>query len=158
MSQLQRRIKHWRPPYSSTGSFLSRSWTKDRKFNRTIQTKLPLRAPVNPIFIVKTMTDTSPRQLPWQELAAPTPKTGTPQTRRTSASTARKKLLITKRYADRTRTPVQAEPPNPIRGRRPPAPEPLPPPTAAGRAPGRCTAAAPIRRGGPESSAPNCLR
>ena len=34
---------------------------KDRKFNRTIQTKLPLRAPVNPIFIVKTMTDTTPR-------------------------------------------------------------------------------------------------
>lgn len=31
---------------------------KDRKFNRTIQTKHPLRALANPIFIVKTLTDT----------------------------------------------------------------------------------------------------
>ena len=43
---------------------LTKEKEKERKFNRTIQTKLPLRAPVNPIFIVKTMTDTTPRQLP----------------------------------------------------------------------------------------------
>ena len=50
---------------------------KGRKFNRTSQTKLPLRAPINPIFTVKTMADTSPRPFSRQELIASTPKTGT---------------------------------------------------------------------------------
>jgi len=47
---------------------------KDRKPNHTNQTKSPLRLPINPISIIKTMTDSAPRPFPWQELVASTPK------------------------------------------------------------------------------------
>ena len=68
------------------------------------------------------------------------------------------KIAVTRRCADHTQTPVRAGLMNPIEGHCPPAPEPLPPPIAVARAPGRFSAAAMIRRGDPESSAPNCLR
>jgi uroporphyrin-3 C-methyltransferase len=47
---------------------------KDRKFNRTSQINFAPHLPANPIFIVKTMTDSAPRPFPWQKLVASTPK------------------------------------------------------------------------------------
>ena len=49
---------------------------KDRKFNHTSQINFAPLPLSNSIFVVKTMTDSAPRLLPWQELVAPTPKIG----------------------------------------------------------------------------------
>ena len=44
----------------------AREKPKDRKFNRTSQTKLLYAPPTNPIFSPKIMTDSALRPLPWQ--------------------------------------------------------------------------------------------
>ena len=83
----------------------------------------------------KPRQNTSPRQLTSQKLVASTPKTGARQTRHTSQPKVRKKQLLTRRYADRTRTPIQAALTYPIEGHCPPAQKPLQPPTTVARVP-----------------------
>ena len=123
-------------PVQAASVLLQSAFPRHRHRQYQVKQNFGLRAPPSIRFpSPKPRQNTSPRQLTSQKLVASTPKTGARQTRHTSQPKVRKKQLLTRRYADRTRTPIQAALTYPIEGHCPPAQKPLQPPTTVARVP-----------------------